>query len=210
MAFPKVVPLFPLPDQVVLLGMPSPFRIFEPRYRALAEDLAGHAVEDRWLAIPRLTGKWQAEYGGAPAFTPIAAVVRALRLEALPDGQWFLLAEGVSRVRLTEAPSTCLYRLAQVQELPDMADDAPVSGLIDRLRAAVSDLAHRLREQGNPLLHLLTRHEDRQVVDHLGALLLVAPDDRQAFLEEPTLGGRARRLLRALGAQRGPAQPSIN
>lgn len=210
MELPASVPLFPLPNHVMLMGVPSPFRIFEPRYRALAEDLAGRAVEDRWLAIPRLTGKWQADYAGAPAFAPVAALVRALRLEALPDGQWFLLAEGVSRVRLTEITSTSLYRLAQVQEFPDLADDGPVSGLIDRLRAAVSDLAHRLREQGNPLLHLLTRHEDRQVVDHLGALLLVAPDDRQAFLEEPTLGGRARRLLRALGAQRGPAQPSVN
>ncbi len=192
----------------MLMGVPSPFRIFEPRYRALAEDLDRLPTEDRWLAIPRLSGRL--DHGGAPAFAPVAAVVRVLRLEALADGHWFLLAEGVARVRLTEAPSTRPYRLAQVQEFPDAPDDGPVSGLIDRLRAAVSDLAHRLREQGNPLLHLLTRHEDKQVVDHLGALLLVAPDDRQAFLEEPTLGGRARRLLRALGAQRGPAQPSIN
>ena len=32
------VPLFPLPGHVLLPGLPVPFLIFEPRYRALVSD----------------------------------------------------------------------------------------------------------------------------------------------------------------------------
>ncbi len=36
---PRSVPVFPLPDHVFLPGVPVPYRIFEPRYRALVRDL---------------------------------------------------------------------------------------------------------------------------------------------------------------------------
>ena len=38
-AAPEVVGLFPLADHVFLPGFPSPYRVFERRYRELVEDL---------------------------------------------------------------------------------------------------------------------------------------------------------------------------
>jgi hypothetical protein len=46
--------VFPLPGVVVLPGMPTPFHIFEPRYRAMTADaLAG----DRMLALATLASE---------------------------------------------------------------------------------------------------------------------------------------------------------
>lgn len=54
MDLPDLLPLFPLPGHVLLPGLAVPFRIFEPRYRALVRDLLAVRAERRWLAVPCL------------------------------------------------------------------------------------------------------------------------------------------------------------
>ena len=39
MQLPLSIPIFPLPDHVLLPAIPTAYRIFEPRYRALVVDL---------------------------------------------------------------------------------------------------------------------------------------------------------------------------
>ena len=207
---PAQEPLFPLPDHVLLPGLPAPFTLFEPRYCQLAAWLADLPLEQRWLAVPCLTGAWHGSYQEAPPFKPIAALTRVLRLEEQADGTWFLLAEGVARVRLVEVPSSEAFRFGAPTLLPDLPPGAEAAQLAGRVRQAVARLSARLRTQGNPLLHLLSRHADQALIDHLGALLLVTADDRQHFLEERSLTARARFLLRILGVRGGPSEPSLN
>ena len=123
---------------------------------------------------------------------------------------WFLLAEGVARVRLVEVASTEAFRFGVPTWLPDLPPEAEAALLVKRVRQAVARLSARLREQGNPLLHLLSLHADQALIDHLGALLLVTRDDRQRFLEERSLTARARLLLRVLGVRGGLGEPSLN
>ena len=210
MEMPAQVPLFPLPDHVLLPGLPAPFTLFEPSYCQLAAWLNDLPPAHRWLAVPCLTGAWQGSYQQAPPFKPIAALTRVLRLEEQPDGSWFLLAEGVARVRLVEVPSAEAFRFGVPTWLPDLPPGPEAAQLATRVRHAVAQLSARLREQGNPLLHLLSRHADQPLIDHLGALLLVTTDDRQHFLEERSLTARARLLLRVLGVRAGPSEPSLN
>ena len=57
------VPLFPLPNIVLLPGMVLPLHIFEPRYRKmLADALAG----ERLIARANLMDGWQSDYLGKP------------------------------------------------------------------------------------------------------------------------------------------------
>ena len=73
MLLPALVPLFPLPDHALLIGVPASYRVFEPRYRALVDDLLGiDDHEQRWLAIPQLAEGWQSDYFGAPAIRSCA------------------------------------------------------------------------------------------------------------------------------------------
>ena len=209
LGFPAQVPLFPLPDHVLLPGLPAPFSLFEPRYRRLAAWLARLPSEQRWLAVPCLTGTGRGSYLEAPPFKPISALTRVLRLEEQPDGTWFLLVEGVARVRLEEIPSSEAFRFGAPTWLPDLPSGAEVAPVVGRVRQAVAQLSARLRDQGNPLLQLLSSHADQIVIDHLGALLLT-PDDRQRFLEERSLSARARLLLRVLGVHVWPSDPSLN
>ena len=67
-------PLFPLPNGSLLPGELLPLRIFEPRYRAMMEEVRQGA---RLIAIATLIPGWETDYHGKP---PVAAVVGLGRL----------------------------------------------------------------------------------------------------------------------------------
>lgn len=97
--------VFPLPGVVVFPGTPTPFHIFEPRYR----ELIGDALEgDRTLCVATL------EEGGLGEHAPVHSVAGAGVIEAderLADGRYHILFRCLARVRLvTELESGRSYR----------------------------------------------------------------------------------------------------
>jgi len=97
--------VFPLPGVVVFPGTPTPFHIFEPRYR----ELIGDALEgDRTLCVATL------EDGGLGEHAPVHPIAGAGVIEAderLPDGRYHILFRCLARVRLvTELESGRSYR----------------------------------------------------------------------------------------------------
>src|SRR5947208_14651110 len=86
--FPSV-PLFPLPNVVLLPRAILPLHIFEERYKAMTADaLAG----DRQVAMALLKPGWERNYYQKPAIEPIVCVGKILTHERLADGKYnFLL-----------------------------------------------------------------------------------------------------------------------
>ena len=117
--------IFPLQGVTVFPGTPTPFHIFEPRYRALfADALAG----DRVLAVPTM-----AEAGDAPfEIEPVRAIAGACVIEdheRLPDGRYHVLVRGAGRVRLgPELATGKPYREFRAELLDDVL---PTSGLAE-------------------------------------------------------------------------------
>jgi uncharacterized protein len=202
MEIPAQVALFPLPDHVLLPGLPVPFRIFEPRYRALVADLGALDQGRRWLAMPRLAPGWQADYGGSPAYLEVAALALVRDIRPLAGGEALIIVEGLVRCRLSAAPSPHPYRLAQAAALPD----APPAPDLARLGAEVADLADKARALLPP--GAAAGWLDRQAFGQdpvaglalLGAALVDGADHRQAFLECLQPAGRLG-MLRTLLAR---------
>jgi uncharacterized protein len=203
LTLPVTVPLFPLPDHVLLIGLPAPFRIFEPRYRALVDELLTREHSERWLAMPRLAAGWQEDYQGSPPFDSIAAVALARTIRPLDDGQFMVMVEGIARCRLSEVPSHRPFRLASVEAIaipPETIaeDDALVRSAIERAQA----LCDHMGKAGDVLRGLIEDRKDMSAtVDRLGAAVISAVDDREAFLRSPGLSERLRILNRALRTQ---------
>lgn len=179
--------VFPLPEVVVLPGTPTPFHIFEPRYRAMVADaLAG----DRFLAVGTLI----AQEGASQDRAPVHAVAGAGYIEAdeeLPDGRRHIVLRGVARVRLVEELANGKdYREFRAEVLEDVN---PASGptALARERSALESCVIQLAEvlppeSGAPqLASIATRTASTsQLADLVAAAVVSEPGERLRILEE--------------------------
>ncbi len=203
---PERVPLFPLPEHVFLPGVPAPYRIFEPRYRALVRDLLKCPSAERFLAIPRLTPGWQPEeYEGAPAFDPIATLGQVVHCAPLPGGEFQIVVQGIRRVHLEELPSPHPYRLARPQPYTDdparAGDRAAQAAGVDALAQSTLTLAKMIGPPAQELARLAADHADEERwLFSLGSVLLSESDERYRFLASRSPAERIDILLGQLAA----------
>src|SRR5579863_8721437 len=144
----SALPIFPLPNCVLLPGGLLPLHVFEPRYRELTRDcLAGHHL----MGVARLRTGYQTQYQGRPPVFERCGVGRIICSEELPDGRFALLLRGVARVEIArELPAERSYRRVEARLLEDHYADRAV--LRDH-RAKLIALCDRLAEvldQGGP------------------------------------------------------------
>jgi len=216
MEIPAQIPLFPLPDNVLLIGVPALYRAFEPRYRALVDSLLEqNDPRQRWLAIPRLVDGWQQDYYGAPPFHPCVALAQVRNIRPASQGEFELVVEGIVRCDLAEIRSHHPYRLAR----PTLRTDEPVDA--EQLALHVHDLLGHvgmvlrvLGDRGQRLAQVIDEQaEPGELVDRLGAALLGDHRLRQDFLEQRSLIARTDLLRNVIHTSlgRGPGmQPSEN
>src|ERR1044072_441587 len=94
------LPIFPLPNCVLLPGGMLPLHVFEPRYRELTRDcLDGYQL----MAIARLRPGYETAYYGRPPVFEKCGVGRIICCEELPDGRFALLLRGVARAEVAPA-----------------------------------------------------------------------------------------------------------
>ncbi len=98
--FHGVAPVFPLPDVVLFPHALLPLHIFEPRYREMMSDAI---ARNRLIVLARLRPGHQELYHtkSAPIF-PVACLGRVTADQRLPDGRYYLILEGIVRVRIDE------------------------------------------------------------------------------------------------------------
>jgi Lon protease-like protein len=177
------LPIFPLPNCVLLPGGLLPLHVFEPRYRELTRDcLASH----QYMAIARLRPGYQTAYHGRPPVYERCGVGRIICSEELPDGRFALLLRGVARVEITrELPADRAYRLVEAQLLADAAVDRAETGDCHRRLISLCDRLAEVLEQGGPQLRDLVRTFDDPgaCADAISAALVMDADARQALLE---------------------------
>ena len=135
--FGNPIPLFPLPDTVLLPHAVLPLHIFEPRYRAMvSESLDGSGQ----IAIGTFESAQRRDAGGAGAVPVRLAVCigQIIHHDPLPDGCYNILLHGVCRAkirRILEPESDRPYRLARLVPLERVDEPPePMSEVRDHLR----------------------------------------------------------------------------
>lgn len=198
---PDVAPVFPLPDHVFLPASPAPYRVFEPRYRALIEHLLQAPESRRWLAIPRLKPGWRQNYEGAPEFHEIATVGRLVRCTCAPDNTYHIVVDDGRRCRLEEIPSPHPFRLARATSWPDEASPLTAGELGVQFNALLQVVAVLARALGPGARGLVALAQSGASYDtrvfRLGSVLLQNADRRQDFLESRQIRDRIDALLEA-------------
>jgi uncharacterized protein len=207
------LPIFPLPNCVLLPGGLLPLHVFEARYRELTRDcLAGHHL----MAIPRLRPGYETTYYGRPPVYERCGVGRIICSEELPDGRFALLLRGVARVEIArELPPDRAYRLVEARLLPDHhVDSADADEHLRRLVQLCDRLAEVIDKGGQQLRELVRSWDDPGAcADAVAAALVMDTDARQELIEacDPMV-----RLQRTLGhvshmlCELAPCDGSVN
>lgn len=118
--FSKPIPLFPLPQCVLLPHATIPLHIFEPRYRTMvADSLDSHGL----IAMACFKGsRWRTEYEGSPPIRPTACIGYIVQHHTLGNGCYNILLQGLLRAKIVEEEPYEPYRRARFAAL----ESAPV------------------------------------------------------------------------------------
>lgn len=188
---PAKIPIFPLPEVLLLPRGRLPLNIFEPRYLAMVDDA---------LAGSRMVGMIQPcdlkPEDPAPEIYQTGCAGRICRFEETPDGRYLIALAGVCRFDVAEElPPANGYRSVR----PDWSayeDDLEVCrcGLDrDRLLPALRQYfdAHGIEADWAALQEA----PDERLVTCLSMICPFGAPEKQALLEAAGLGERAELLM---------------
>lgn len=195
MSLPPVIPLFPLAEVVLFPRVGLPLHIFEPRYRKMVKD----ALEgERTIGMTLLKVGYEDDYAGRPPVFPLGCAGRIEDVHSLPDGRYNILLRGVARFRIVEERPGEPYRLALVEELPDVpADGARASIDRERVLSAVAAASSR------PMLVVVQPDVAHDLfVNTLAQMLPLDPVEKLSLLECDSVSDRFERLLEILEFKR--------
>lgn len=184
------VSIFPLAGALLFPRMHLPLHIFEPRYRALVSEAM---ARDRRIGMiqPR-------ESGLIPALYDIGCLGRISDVEALEDGRYNIVLEGLARFRvIKELSVTTPFRQIEAE----VESPSEIDGVLASIeRAALEQESRRFAEaQGYAVdWNAVARLDDEALVNGIAQ---VAPFDaaaKQALLETPSLNDRAELIIQLM------------
>ena len=183
--FDRPIPIFPLPNAVLLPQVLLPLHIFEPRYRIMTEDALGAT---RLVAVALLKPCSEALYYTTQA-----------------DSRYNFLLQGLVRARVIDEKRTLAYRQGMLEPILPLSTSRETelmqrSEIHKLIRGpSLSNYAAR----GNWLsLFECSTITFSDMLDLLASSVLDCVDARQQFLSEPCVVERSR-LLRQMLSELG-------
>lgn len=186
---PVRLSIFPLTGAMLFPGLQLPLHIFEPRYRSMISD---SLVRDRRIAMIQPQG----QYDGAPLFQ-IGCVGKIGEVEAMEDGRYNVILEGIARFRLLrELDVTTPFRQVEGELIEDDAG-ASLSAVE---RASFEREARRFAEaQGYAVdWDSVGRLDDVSLINGVSQIAPFDAAAKQALLEADSLTERCELLVQLM------------
>nr|WP_202392003.1 LON peptidase substrate-binding domain-containing protein [Qipengyuania vulgaris] len=181
--------IFPLPGAILFPALQLPLHVFEPRYR----ELVGSA-----LAKDRLIGIIQPQRNseGSPLYE-IGCVGRIGDVEALEDGRYNIVLEGVSRFKLVrELDVTTAFRQIEAELIEDPKNEV----LASVERAGFEFEAKRFAAmQGYSVdWDSVERLDDETLINGVAQIAPFDSAAKQALIEAKTLSERCELMIQLM------------
>ncbi len=200
--------IFPLSGALLFPGMHLPLHIFEPRYRALVSDAM---ARDRRIGMIQPRPAMTREEAEVPKLFDMGCVGRIAHVEAMEDGRYNIVLEGVARFRLLrELDVTTPFR--QVEAALETADDdAPLAPI---QRADLERESRRFADaQGYAVdWDSVAKLDDQALVNGIAQIAPFDAAAKQALLEADGLAMRAElivQLMRFFGRHDGEERVTL-
>ena len=192
-------PIFAIPDAVFFPGTRISLHVFEPRYR----EMTRRALEtDRLIAVGLLKPGWEKDYEGNPPIHAVCTLGQIIMEEALPDGRWNIVLEGLARFQPAQLVQEIPYRIAKGRLLHDVVDPLSASDIASKALHLTAVLS-RLGEEDFEFAAMTSRLSAAglppgRLADVVAAALKVEISLKQALLEVVDVGKRLTTLLAAV------------
>jgi Lon protease-like protein len=187
--------IFPLAGALLFPRTHLPLHIFEPRYRALVSDAL---ARDRRIAM--IQPRDQPAGASQSDLFDVGCVGRIAQFEALDDGRFNVVLEGLTRFRLvSEIDVTTPFRQIQASfDGFDDADEQPPLGIA--LRADLERESRRFADARGYAVDwdAVGRLDDESLVNGIAQIAPFDVASKQALLESATVPERADLLVQFL------------
>lgn len=203
------VPLFPLPDVVLLPTAVLPLHIFEDRYKEMVADALD---SDRLIAMALLRPGWMEHYYGYAEIEPVVCVGHIVSHERFDNGCYNLLLQGIGRARIVREMRDRAYRRAHLVPLTESSippsDQIALRQRLMRVFTAgplgQSPLAGAFARVLDSELHIV------QVADLIAFNFIEDIPLKQSLLAEQDASLRITQLITALNAISPASPPDIS
>ncbi len=182
------ISIFPIGGALLFPRMQLPLHIFEPRYRALVSDAM---ARDRKIGIIQPKILRELKDDEVPPLYDIGCLGKIAHVEAMDDGRYNIVLEGLARFRLRrELDVTTPFRQIEAEIADDDADD------VNLALARRASLEHESRifsdAQGFAVdWEAVARLDDESLVNGIAQIAPFDAAAKQALLEAPSLADRA-------------------
>jgi Lon protease-like protein len=179
--------VFPLAGALLFPRMQLPLHIFEPRYRAMVTD---SLARDRRIGMIQPRPAFREAKGEPVPLFEIGCVGRIAEVEALNDGKFDIVLEGLSRFRVVrELEVTTPFRQIEAELIADPQDE--VLGMGER--ASLELESRRFAERQGYAIDwsAVSRLDDEALVNGIAQIAPFDPAAKQALLEASSLSDRA-------------------
>jgi len=176
--------------------------LFEPRYRALAEDAL---ADDELITMAYIKPDWELADASQPEIAETVCVGKILSHTLLEDGRYNMFIVGTKRATIvTELDDSAPYRKAEVRILEDSTShESDLAGLRDKIVNEFRALAAIRTSWNHEALDQFL--DDDLPTSHLIDMICYScgatPEEQQKVLETIELGQRAEIVLELLRAQ---------
>lgn len=200
--------IFPLSGALLFPHMHLPLHIFEPRYRALVSDAM---ARDRRIGMIQPRPATTSEEVEVPRLFDIGCVGKIAHVEAMDDGRYNIVLEGLARFRLVrELDVTTPFR--QVEALLEAEAEAQPLAAIQR--ADIERESRRFADaQGYAVdWEAVGKLDDEALVNGIAQIAPFDSAAKQALLEAATMADRAElivQLMRFFGRHDGEERVTL-
>jgi len=196
--------IFPLAGALLFPRMHLPLHIFEPRYRALVSDAM---ARDRRIGMIQPRGQNE-----PPELFDLGCVGRISEVEALDDGRYDIVLEGLSLFRVVhELDVTTPFRQVEAELIPLPGETETLSL---GHRASLENESRRFADaQGYAVdWDSVARLDDESLVNGIAQIAPFDSAAKQALLEAPDLASRSElivQLMQFFGRHDGEDQVTL-
>ncbi|MBI3595067.1 MAG: LON peptidase substrate-binding domain-containing protein [Nitrospirae bacterium] len=191
--YPRIIPLFPLPNLVFFPNTYLPLHIFEPRYREMIQDTK---KEEQIIGMVLLKEGWENNYYGRPEICSEGCAGQLMTAQPLDEGRFNIVLKGLFRFSVKDQFFDKNYREALVEPFAqDNTKGSLPQQVKDDLKGVLKKWMNQNRGPAETLSLLKKELDDETLIHTLSYTLPFSTLDKQFLLESETLTQQAKRLM---------------